>query len=115
MPCRLENLEKDTKKLVKLINDRRAPGLSPVVADLGWIQRGPLTAPNRFNKSVTEPDPLPDLAEAEGRHVPKFELCGPRCCDYARIYYALDFQLLKYQATLRPPEPAGERTAHALR
>ena len=52
---------------------------------LGWLQKGP--------------DAKQDEAKVN-RHLGKFADCGIRCFDFTRSYYADDFRLLGYPATM---------------
>lgn len=86
MHCRVEHLEEDFAELVALLNERRAPGLKMLSPDIGWHQQGPLAHSSEGTQGNS----------TVNRHLDKYETCGRRCFDLARIYFGSDFDVLGY-------------------
>ena len=85
----MEHLADDYKALTEVIDARRPEGRQPVHDKIGWLQKGP-----KSNAGEKAPN----------RHLGKFEECGVRCFDFARSYFADDFRVLDYPATLPAPD-----------
>ena len=104
LSCRFENLQEDMRGVVALINARKPPHKNPVVLPdtIPTRKQGPLLSKG-LRVWYEEPDP----DDIDGRHLSKYRDCGPVCMDLARIFYAQDFSVLKYDEVL--PAADSER------
>ena len=96
--CRLENLNEDFDGLIKIINDRRPADQPALENEIGWKQQGPLVSPKRFGGKDGGEEV--EANNSTSRHLAKYQACGAKCFDYARLYYQQDFEVLKYPAVL---------------